>query len=105
MSDGTPVRWRVDIEGVPGGLYESRVAAAYALRAVRSAGKRARLVRVTTVSRRWRVGGEECLVQREFYCAGWSWSAVGVVGMRQTYDEAVEAAERDARGQMVRGRR
>ena len=65
-------------------------------------GTAMRVVRTTTVSRRWRVNGEECLVQRESFCAGWSWSAVGVVGMRRTYAEAVEAAERAARAGVSR---
>lgn len=101
MSDRA-VRWRVDIEGVPGGLYESRAAAAYALRAVRSAGKRARLVRVETVSRRWRVNGVECLVWRGWVSRQWRWSAGeddNVFDERGvTYTEAAEAAERAARG-------
>lgn len=95
-----PVRWRVDIEGVPGGLYESRAAAAYALRAVGSAGKRARLVRVETVSRRWRVNGALCRVWRDAEAALWGWHIVYAgTGWSRAYAEAVEAAERAARGQ------
>lgn len=102
MSDKAPVRWRVDIEGVPGGLYESRAAAAYALRAVRSAGKRARLVRVETVSRRWRVGTARCYAWRGFRY--WSFTVrrhgeALLGGQHGSYQEAVEAAERAARGQ------
>lgn len=100
MSEATgPVRWRVTIAGCEPDTYSDRRKAVAAAKLARLKGHVVTLTRVETTSRRWRVGGEECLVQREFYCAGWSWSAVGVVGMRQTYTEAVEAAERAARGQ------
>lgn len=97
--DGPP-RWRVLHDGRWMGIHTDRATAFAQAKLLRQIyGVAMRVVRTTTVSRRWRVGGEECLVQRESFCAGWSWSAVGVVGMRRTYAEAVEAAERCARGQ------
>ena len=101
MSEATgPVRWRVDIAGCEPDLYSDRRKAVAAARLARLKGYVVTLTRVETVSRRWLVNGVRCYVKRTSSVAGWRWGVCGSdAGLRLTYLEAVEAAERAARGQ------
>lgn len=95
-----PVRWRVDIAGCEPDLYNDRRKASAAAKLARLKGCVVTLTRVETVSRRWRCGDLRCYVWRDSLSRGWSWSAgLAGAGWRETYDDAVEAAERAARGQ------
>jgi hypothetical protein len=94
-----PVRWRVALAGCEPDTYSDRRRARAAAKRARLKGYVVTLTRVETVSRRWRVNGVRCLVLRLPYAGCWSWSAGTVGAWRDTYAEAVEAAERCARGQ------
>lgn len=95
-----PVRWRVDIAGCEPDLYSDRRKAVAAAKRARLKGHAVTLTRIEAVSRRWRIGDVACHVWRDSLSRGWSWSAdIVVAGWRETYAEAVEAAERATRGQ------
>lgn len=104
-ASGGPTRWRV-LEGERWvGTHTDRGAAfAQAKRWRQPHGVAMRVVRATTVQRRWRIGGELCFVYR----AGgtWLWS-VGRgrelrAGCVATFAAAVEAAERAAKAGVSR---
>lgn len=95
-----PVHWRVALAGCEPDTYSDRRRARAAVKRARLKGYVVTLTRVETVSRRWRVGDVACHVWRDSLSRGWSWSAdIVVAGWRETYYDAVEAAERAARGQ------
>lgn len=100
-----PTRWRVLQSERWVGTHTDRAAAFAQAKTWRQTyGTAMRVVRVTTVQRRWRVGGELCFVYR----AGgtWLWS-VGRgrelrAGCTATFAAAVEAAERAAKAGVSR---
>ena len=98
-----PVRWRVDIAGCEPDLYSDRRKASAAAKRARLKGYVVTLTRVETVSRRWRVNGMDCRVFQSWCSRRWVWAAGEVDSVLDddgvTYAEAVEAAERAARGQ------
>ena len=104
MSEATgPVRWRVTIAGCEPDLYGDRRRALAAAKLARLRGHAVTLTRVETTSRRWRVGDARCYAWRGFRY--WSFTVLRQgeaslgCGQRESYQEAVEAAERCARGQ------
>lgn len=99
----TGVRWRVDIAGCEPFLYNDRRRALVTAKLARLRGRAVTLTRVTTVSRSWRVRGVTCRVWRCAWTKRWFWAAGEVDNVFDdegaTYNQAVEAAERSARGQ------
>lgn len=95
-----PVHWRVTLAGCEPDTYSDRRLARAAAKRARLKGYVVTLTRVETVSRRWRCGDLRCYVWRDSLSRGWSWSAgLAGAGWRETYERAVEAAEKAARGQ------
>ena len=99
-----PTRWRVLQSERWVGTHTDRDAAfAQAKHWRQIYGTVMRVVRTTTVSRRWRVNGVDCRVFRGWCSRRWFWAAGEVDNVFDddgvTYAEAVEAAERAARGQ------
>lgn len=97
------MRWRVTIAGCVMKLYSDRRKAVAAAKLARLKGHAVTLTRVETASRRWRVGTARCYAWRGFRY--WSFTvrrhgeALLGCGQHGSYQEAVEAAERAARGQ------
>lgn len=98
-----PVHWRVTLAGCEPDLYNDRRKASAAAKRARLKGYVVTLTRVETVSRRWQVSGVLCFVWRGWVSKRWRWAAGEVDNVFDdcgvTYAEAVEAAERAARGQ------
>lgn len=98
-----PVHWRVTLAGCYPEVYGDRRQAVAAAKRARLKGYVVTLTRVETVSRRWRVNGVDCRVFRGWCSRRWFWAAGEVDNVLDddgvTYAEAVEAAERAARGQ------
>lgn len=98
-----PVHWRVTLAGCEPDTYSDRRRARAAVKLARLKGYVVTLTRVETVSRRWRVNSVDCRVFRSWCSRRWFWAAGEVDNVLDddgvTYAEAVEAAERTARGQ------
>lgn len=98
-----PVHWRVTLDGCVPIVYRSRREAVAAAKEARLKGHAVALTRVETTARRWRVNGVQCSAWRCWWTKRWFW-AVGDVDNAfddrgASYAEAVDAAERCARGQ------